>query len=114
MTCNNCTETQDPNCGCTSEALHINQICNPVVCPVDECAESFSAACIRYTGDDLVCDNITVVETDTNMAQAIANIMAFVCANDVVSTALTCGNTTVVPANSTVEEALGLMFQYNN
>jgi hypothetical protein len=112
MSCNNCTETQDPNCGCTSEALHINQICNPVVCPVDECAESFSAACIRYTGADLICDNITVVETDTNMAQAIANIMAFVCANDIVGTALTCGNTTVVPANSTVEEALGLMFQF--
>jgi hypothetical protein len=89
MACNNCNETQDPNCGCTTEALHINQICNPIVCPSDECAESFSAACIRYTGDDLVCDNVTVVEADTNISQALSNIVAFICAD-------TTGTTTVV------------------
>ena len=95
MACNNCNETQDPNCGCTTEALHINQICNPIVCPSDECAESFSAACIRYTGDDLVCDRVTVVEADTNISQALSNIVAFICAD-------TAGTTTVVAAGNNI------------
>jgi hypothetical protein len=101
MACNNCNETQDPNCGCTTEALHINQICNPIVCPSDECAESFSAACIRYTGDDLVCDNVTVVEADTNISQALSNIVAFICADTTgTDTVVAAGNNIIVGSNT--------------
>jgi hypothetical protein len=114
MACNNCNETQDPNCGCTTEALHINQICNPIVCPSDECAESFSAACIRYTGADLVCDNITIVETDTNVAQALSNIISFICASDTVTVNadILCDQDIVVPEGTLLNSALELVVTY--
>lgn len=112
MGCNNCKENQDPNCGCTSEALHINQICNPIECPSDECAESFSAACIRYTGEPLVCNNVEVVSTDTNVAQALSNIMAFICTNDVVDADIVCGQTVIIPQGTEIGQALGLIVSY--
>lgn len=112
MACNNCKETQDPNCGCTSEALHINQICNPIECPSDECSESFSAACIRYTGSDLTCNNVVVVPTDTNVAQAISNIISFICTNDTIENDLSCGATVVIPGGTLIEDALNLVLQF--
>lgn len=112
MACNNCNETQDPNCGCTSEALHINQICNPIECPSDECSESFSAACIRYTGANLTCDNITIVATDTNVAQAISNIVSYICTNNLIEEEILCGQEVVVPANTSVENALALAIEF--
>jgi hypothetical protein len=112
MACNNCNETQDPNCGCTTEALRINQICNPIVCPSDECSESFSAACIRYTGADLICNNITVVETDTNVAQALSNIISFICTSETVIDEVVCGEDVVIPEGTEFREALELIVTY--
>lgn len=111
MACNNCGE-EKKNCGCTSEALSINQICNPIECPADECSESFSASCIRYTGDDLICGNVIVVPTDSNVAQAISNIVSFICTNDTIENDLSCGATVVIPGGTLVEDALNLVLQF--
>jgi hypothetical protein len=77
MGCTNCN--QDADCGCTQESLHISQVCNPIQCEVEECSESFPASCSVYTGADIVCDNVIIVESGTNVAQALANIVAYVC-----------------------------------
>lgn len=110
MSCHNCGEQN--NCGCTQESLHISQVCNPIDCPIDECGESFSASCIRYTGDPLICGNVTVVPTDTNVAQALSNIMAFICINDSTTEEILCGNDVVVQQGVELEEALGLVVAY--
>lgn len=112
MGCSNCGEKKEKDCGCTTEALSINQICNPIECPADECAESFSAACIRYTGAPLICNNVEVVPTDTNVAQALSNILAFVCTNDVVENDILCGQTVVVSQGTELGSALGLIVAY--
>jgi hypothetical protein len=81
MGCAKCNENVGPtDCGCDQEALHISQICNPIACEVEECSESFSAACSIYTGEDIICENVVVVASGTTVAQAIANITAYFCA----------------------------------
>lgn len=81
-----CTDCSNPNndCGCTQDMLHISQVCNPIECESSECPEAQDAGCTVYAGEDIVCGNVIVVETGTSVAQALANIVAFVCsANDI-------------------------------
>lgn len=111
MACNNCGQ-QKKNCGCTSEALTINQVCNPIVCPIDECSESFPASCIRYTGSDIICDNTTLVASGENLAQAIANISAFFCTQDKIDNDIICNQDTIASAGTSINDALDLIVQY--
>jgi len=99
MACPNCEEQND-DCGCGSQALTINQICNPVQCEVPQCAESFDANCSIYTGPDIVCDTIVIVTAGTSMAQAVANISAYFCSS-ILNIALTPGPTGAAGANGT-------------
>jgi len=111
MGCTNCNN--DPNCGCTQESLHISRVCNPIECPIDECSESFSAACSIYTGDDIVCENVVVVTTGTNVAQAIANIVAYFCTTTAPALpALACGNDIIMPAGEPLGKALEQLAAY--
>jgi hypothetical protein len=119
MGCNKCKNKEKckSDCGCTAESLHINQICNPVVCDTDECSESFPASCIRYIGEDLICNDVIVVPANTTVAQALANIVAFVCVSntptdDIVTADILCGEDVVVPENATAVEALALITEY--
>jgi hypothetical protein len=77
MSCNTCQTTEE--CGCKQEALHISQVCNPIVCEVEECSETFSAGCIIYTGADILCEETILASKGTTVAQAIANISAYFC-----------------------------------
>lgn len=79
MGCSNCNGNNNADCGCTSEELHINQICNPIVCDTEECSESFDAMCSIYSGDDIKCNSITLVTAGESMAQAVANTIAYFC-----------------------------------
>jgi hypothetical protein len=75
-----CTKCKTETCsGCGEQALSINDICNPVSCPVSECPESFNANCTFYMGEDIVCNNVVIVPQGTSMAQAIANMSAYFC-----------------------------------
>lgn len=111
MACPDC-ENKNVDCGCTEGALNINTVCNPVVCEADECSESFAAKCILYTGDPITCNNVNVIETGTNVAQALANVAAFFCTQNTVDADVTCGEDTIVTAGATVNDALDQIVAY--
>lgn len=107
MGCTNCNEgNANTDCGCTSQALTINDICNPIVCTVEECSEGFDAKCITYTDADLVCNGITIVAANTNVAQALANITAYFCARTTISADILCGQEVISATGTTVQQAL--------
>lgn len=69
------------NCGCKDSFLTTPPPCpTPVDCPTAQpCSEVFDAQCIVYTGDPIICDQDTVVATNTNIADALNNIVDYVC-----------------------------------
>jgi hypothetical protein len=111
MSCTNCNKTPD-NCGCEQKALHISQICNPINCPVEECSESLSAGCIIYTGEDIICNNVILATSGDTIAQIAANISAYFCEQTTVDVAIRCGLNEVVPAGTTVKDAITLTVAY--
>lgn len=77
MSCGNCATTTG-GCGCQQTALQINQVCNPIVCTTNQCSESFNAACIIYTGDDIETPGGVILGTNGDtIAQIMANISAY-------------------------------------
>lgn len=77
MSCTNCEKTED--CGCTQEALSINQICNPVQCEEAECSESFDANCSIWMNNDIVCQGVTLATMGDSISQVMANVSAYFC-----------------------------------
>lgn len=69
-------------CGCKDSFLTSPPPCpTPVDCPeAQPCAEVFDAQCIVYTGADIICTPDVVVATDTNVADALNNIVDYFCA----------------------------------
>jgi hypothetical protein len=54
----------------------------PQGCPNPEpCSEVMDAQCIIYTGENIICDTEVVVTTNNTVAQALNNIVDYVCAN---------------------------------
>lgn len=52
----------------------------PAGCPTPQpCSEVFDAQCVVYTGAPIVCNNVTVVPTNTNMADALQAIVDYFC-----------------------------------
>lgn len=111
MSCHDCGNKNN-DCGCSQEALHISQVCNPVECDSDECTESFAAECIVYTGDDIVCDNVVIVTAGDSMAQAVANITAYFCTRTTTQADIDCGNDTVVAEGTDHNTALTQIVTY--
>ena len=68
------------NCGC-EDALTTPAPCpTPAGCPDPEpCSEVFDAQCIIYTGTPIVCGQTVIVPTNTNMADALQAIVAYLC-----------------------------------
>jgi hypothetical protein len=50
----------------------------------EKCAEQFDADCIVYTGDDIVCQQTTIIAQDTTVAQGLNNIIDWVCSGGAV------------------------------
>jgi hypothetical protein len=109
--CAECGETTE-GCGCQQEALHISQICNPVVCPSNECSESFDANCVIYTGEDIACGVTVLATSGENISQMVANLVAFFCATEGTTDAISCGGDEVVPVNTSFGDALPLIVAY--
>ena len=76
MSLNKCS-----NCGCDDGFLTSPAPCpTPAGCPNPEpCSEVFDAECIVYTGTDIDCGNVTVVATDTNIADALNDVVTYFC-----------------------------------
>ena len=111
MACNDCGKTEE-GCGCQQEALSISQVCNPVVCAVEECSETFNAGCILYADEDIICNDVVLVTTGDTMAQALANVSAYFCSTESVGAEILCGVDVVVPANTSLEDSLPLIVTY--
>jgi len=75
-----CTHT-NIDCGCKDKFLTSPAPCpTPEGCPDPQpCSEVFDAQCIIYTGAPIVCGEDTVVETNTNMAEALSAVVAYFC-----------------------------------
>lgn len=69
------------NCGCKDSFLTSPAPCpTPADCPeAQPCSEVFDAQCIVYTGDPIICDQDTVVATNDNVAEALQQIVDYVC-----------------------------------
>jgi hypothetical protein len=68
-------------CGCEDSFLTSPAPCpTPAGCPTPEpCSEVFNAECVIYTGADIDCGDITVVATDTNVADALNDVVTYFC-----------------------------------
>jgi hypothetical protein len=82
-TCNNKNCNNSSLCGCKDTYLTSPLPCpTPVACPAAQpCSETFDSQCIVYTGLPLTCDEDTVVATNTNVAEALADIIDYFCNN---------------------------------
>jgi hypothetical protein len=68
-------------CGCQDAFLTTPPPCpTPAGCPDPEpCSEISYAQCNIYTGPDIVCGEIVVVPTNTDMAEALQLVVAYFC-----------------------------------
>lgn len=80
-----CTHT-NIDCGCKDSFLTSPAPCpTPEGCPNPQpCSEVFDAQCIVYTGDPIVCDQTTVVATNNTVADALNQVVDYVCNQSVV------------------------------
>jgi hypothetical protein len=106
MACTKCNKNED--CGCKATSVTIDSICNPIDCGTEECSESFPAQCILYTGEDIICDETTVITSGDSVAQSLANIVQFFCdRNDpTINADILCGEDVVVPIGTSISNAL--------
>lgn len=76
MSLNKCS-----NCGCDDSFLTSPAPCpTPAACPTPEpCSQVFDAECIVYTGADIKCGTDNVVLSDTNVADALTDIVTYFC-----------------------------------
>jgi hypothetical protein len=75
------TTNRCKKCGCEDTFLTSPAPCpTPAGCPTPEpCSETFDSQCIIYTGDDILCNEDTVVPTDSNVASALGKIIDYYC-----------------------------------
>ena len=80
-TCTNCGCSK-PKCGCQDTMLTSPPAYpTPIGCPTPEpCSEVIDAQCVIYTNPDVICNQEVVVETSTSVADAINNIVNYICA----------------------------------
>jgi hypothetical protein len=79
-TCTNCGCSK-AKCGCQDTMLTTPAPCpTPIGCPDPlVCSEIFDAQCVVYTGDDIICEQDIVVEQNTNIADALNDIIDYFC-----------------------------------
>jgi hypothetical protein len=102
-------------CGCEDVALVTPAPCpDPGPCPTPyPCSETIDAQCVLYSGDDMICDQTTVVSQGMNAAEAMAAIVDYFCnATGAISQNITCGDDTVVTAGSTFANAFEQVVAY--
>ena len=81
MATNTCTDCGCKKCGCADNALTTLPPCpTPAGCPNPIiCSEIFDAQCVVYTGEPIICNAVTIVDTGDTMAEALASIVAAFC-----------------------------------
>ena len=114
MAYNTCTTCGCKKCGCSDNGLISPAPCpTPAGCPTPlTCSEVFDAECVSYTGVDIECLNQVVVATDTNLADALDNIISFFCQYIAAATAgnivEVCDTNDYLSISSTVDPVTGV------
>lgn len=72
------------NCGCQDSFLTTPPaVPTPGACPeAQPCSEVFDAQCVKYTGEDILCLQNTLVSTNDSVADALVNIVDYFCGSD--------------------------------
>lgn len=72
-------------CGCEDQFLTTPAAYpTPQGCPEPEpCSEVFDAQCVQYTGPSIVCDEETIIPTNTDLATALNSLTELACAQPV-------------------------------
>jgi len=101
-------------CGCKDTPLTTPAPCGDGInCPdATPCSETFDAQCVYYTGEPIVCDQTTLVDTNTSLADAITTIVAAFCNSTEIDADILCGVDVVVPAGRQVEDAINDVVSY--
>jgi hypothetical protein len=100
MSINRCS-----NCGCEDSFLTSPAPCpTPAACPTPEpCYTVTDAQCTIYTGLDIDCGQDTVVAMNTNLADALNDIIAYFCAEILaINTSLTSINGSISTINTNI------------
>lgn len=99
---NKCTHTE-PNCGCVDGPMTTPPACPPLPCPNPQpCSSYTDAQCVIYTGEDLICDQQIVVETNANLNDIIIELVSRICeaAGNTLQTVVVGGNNINVSFNT--------------
>ena len=101
-------------CGCKDTPLTTPAPCGDGInCPdATPCSETFDAQCVYYTGEPIVCDRTTLVDTNTSLADAIINMINLFCDQTQIDADILCGTDVVVAAERTVENAIADVVSY--
>jgi hypothetical protein len=100
MSINKCS-----NCGCEDSFLTSPAPCpTPAACPDPEpCYTVTDAQCTVYTGANLICNNTTVVATNTVLADALDDIISYFCSRiQTINGSLTTINASITSINSSI------------
>lgn len=116
MSCTTCGNTCGQNCGC-EKGLVTPPSGTPQTCPdPNPCSETFDAQCIIYTGDDILCNQDEVVATNTDVSQALNDIVDYFCSKAVpvnyTGATIECNDETVVPTNTSFNVSLNNIVNY--
>ena len=101
-------------CGCKDTPLTTPAPCGDGInCPdATPCSETFDAQCVYYTGEPIVCDQTTLIDTNTSLADAITTMVAAFCNSTEIDADILCGVDVVVPAGRQVENAINDVVSY--
>jgi hypothetical protein len=101
-------------CGCKDTPLTTPAPCGDGInCPdATQCSETFDANCIYYTGEDITCDQQTIITTNTTLADAITTMTNLFCGQTQIDADILCGTEVVVAAERTVENAIADVVSY--
>lgn len=101
-------------CGCKDTPLTTPAPCGDGInCPdATTCSETFDANCIYYTGEDITCDQTTIITTNTTLADAITTMTNLFCGQTQIDANILCGTDVVVAAGRTVENAIADLIAY--
>lgn len=83
MNCSKCGNNAPITCGCET-GIPTPPPCaqGTPTCPdPDPCAETFDSQCIIYTGENIVCNDVTIVATNDTVADALVNMSSYFCDN---------------------------------
>ena len=116
------SDCKNKKCGCQDTMLTSPAPCpTPAGCANPEpCSAVYDAQCVVYTGDPIICDKNTLVPINTNLAEALNDIVDYFCNNSggsSMTSTITCGiqdypATVIVNSGTSYNDAIVAVSNY--